>query len=138
MSTTQARAGTPSPQNWIIHERLVNADSKAIQNVASLYEGATCVDSVPMSALVKCAGASRGRVRFKANVGGDLKLEFVRPQANNYAVTAYESGNPAPVAVTADVETLISTAEIYGEASVLITFTPNGAGAVTLIDWMAL
>lgn len=138
MSTLQSRAGTPSPQSWITHERITSASSKDIPNVASLYEGATCVDTVPMSALVKCAGASRGRARFKASVGGELKLEFVRPQANNFTVTPYESGNPAPVAVTADVETLVSTSEIYGEASVLITFTPNGAGAVTLIDWMAL
>lgn len=138
MSTTQARAGTPSPQNWIIHERLVNAESKKIPNVASLYEGATCANGVALSALVKCAGASRGRVRFKASAAGSLKLEFVRPPANNFAVDVYAAGNPAAVAIVANTENLLSTPDIYGEASCLITFTPTGAGTVTFVDWMAL
>lgn len=138
MSTTQSRAGTPSPQNWIIHETISRASSKDIPNVASLYEGAACVNGVPMSALLKCAGASRARARFKASAAGTLKLEFVRPPVDNFTVTPYAAGNPTPVAIVANTENLLSTPDVAGEASCLVTFTPTGAGVVTLFDWMAL
>lgn len=134
----QARAGTPGPDTWIRHQR-IQFSSKGIEGIGALYEGATLVSGTPYAGLVTCAGASRGRVRFKANVGGELKLEFVRPfNGRNYEVDVYASGNPDPVTVVADTETLLTTSDIAGEASCLVTFTPSDDGAVTLFDWMAL
>ncbi|WP_291165338.1 hypothetical protein [Gemmatimonas sp. UBA7669] len=133
---TTTRAGTPGPDRWIRHESIDTAGKK-VENVAALYAGASCTNGVPLSALVVCAGASRGRVRFKSTAAGTLKLEFVRP-LNSPSVVPYGAGNPTPVAVTANVETLLTTPDIAGEASALITFTPSGAGTVNFVDWMAL
>lgn len=132
----QARAGTPGPDRWIRHTSL-EGDHRKVENVAALGAGEKCAEGVAMSALVVCAGASRGRCRFKATVAGELKLEFLRP-LNSNTVIPYEAGNPAPVTVVANTETLLSTSDLAGEASALITFTPTGAGVVTFCDWMAL
>jgi hypothetical protein len=130
------RPGTPSPDRWIVHESLVD-DNKKIEGVGGLHAGATCANTVPLASLVTCAGASRGRVRFRATVGGQLELVFCRPGGGS-APELYAAGNPAPVTVTANVETLLSTDAISGEALALIRFTPSGAGTINFCDWMAL
>lgn len=124
----QNYAGTPGPDRWIHHESLGLAKG-------GLYEGAPLTSGTPAESVVVCAGASRGRVRFKASAAGTLALLFVRPNAG---VVPYESGQPATVSVTANVETLLTTEDIAGEARALIRFTPSGNGTVTLCDWSAL
>lgn len=132
----QGRAGTPGPDRWIRHES-IGADTKKVDNVPGLYAGAPCTNGVPMAALVVCAGASRGRVRFKATCAGSLALVFVHPD-NSLAPVEYVAGNPTPVSVTANVETLLTTPDIAGEAQCLIKFTPSGNGTINFVHWMAL
>lgn len=132
----QGRAGTPGPDRWIRHEA-IGTEAKKVDNVPALHAGATCVNGVKMAALVVCAGASRGRVRFKATCAGSLALVFVHPD-NAQAPVEYAAGNPTPVAVTANAETLLTTPDIAGEAQCLITFTPSGAGTINFVHWMAL
>jgi hypothetical protein len=136
MPPNQARAGTPGPDRWIRHEA-ITTDSKKVDNVPALHAGASCANGVTMAALVVCAGASRGRVRFRATCAGTLALVFVHPD-NLASPVEYAAGNPATVAVTANVETLLTTPDIAGEASALIKFTPSGAGAINFVHWMAL
>lgn len=133
----QQRAGTPSPDRWIVHER-VTTDAKGIEGRDTLRAGAVCVNAEPLSALMTCAGASRVRGRLLSTADGELKIEFVRPLVNSHAIETYAAGNPTPVAVTGDRETLITSADLAGEALALVTFTPSEAGAITFFDWMAL
>lgn len=133
---TQSRAGTPSPDRWIRHEA-IGTNEKAIDNTPGLFAGASCANGVRMASLVVCAGASRGRVRFKSTVGGTLGLIFVHPD-NQLQPVEYAAGNPATVTVTANTETLLTTPDIAGEASALIVFTPSGSGTVNFVHWMAL
>lgn len=136
MSTaTQGRAGTPGPDRWIRHE-IIGA-GKAIQNYAALYAGATVTNGVEHAALVLCAGASRGRLRFKATCAGSLEIRFVRPN-NSQLIETYTAGNPTPVSVSANVETYIETTSISGEAQALVVFTPSAGGTVSICDWGAL
>jgi hypothetical protein len=124
----QGFAGVPGPDRWIHHEQITSAKG-------TLYEGATVVSGTPVEAVVVCAGASRGRVRFKSSAAGTLALLFLRPNAG---VVPYEAGQPSTVSVTANTETLLTTDAIAGEARALIRFTPSGNGTVSTCDWMAL
>lgn len=133
----QNAAGTPSPDNWIVHQEVTV--SKAVAGLSPLHSGVAVTNGNAVSALVRCAGASRGRVRFKSTGAGSLKLEFVRPGGSQRSgVTVYGAGNPDAVAVTGGTETLLTTDAIAGEAMALITFTPSANGTVTFCDWMAL
>lgn len=121
-------AGVPGPDRWIHHEAVPAAKG-------TCYEGANLVSGTPVESAVVCAGASRGRVRFKATAAGTLALLFIRPNAG---IVPYAAGQPATVSVTADVETLLTTEDIAGESRAIIRFTPSGNGTVSLCDWMAL
>lgn len=137
MSTTQSSAGTPSPNRWIQHER-IDTDAKSIPNIGILKEGAVCANGVPLCAMFTIAGASRARVRFKADVGGELKLQYCRPRVRPWDAIPYTFGQPTPVTIVANTENAISTTDINGESMALVTFTPTGAGLVTFCDLMAL
>lgn len=136
MPPATSRVGTPSPNRWIVHESIVD-DAKKINSLAGLHAGASVVNGTAVASLVTCAGASRGRVRFRATCAGTLELLFCRP-GPVAEPELYAAGNPASVAVTANTETLLSTGDIAGESTALIRFTPSANGTINFVDWMAL
>ena len=128
-------AGVSSPEQWIRAQTLATPVTASDGVPArTLYEGQTVANATTYQARVNIAGASSVRVRFRASVAGTLKLTFLRPDG----VTKYASGNPTDVSVSANVETLIDTNAVYGEAWALIEFVAGGSGTVALCDVMAL
>lgn len=99
----------------------------------ALAAGASLASGTSVSEVVCVAGCARIKVRLQASLGGTLSLAFVRPIGSDGTIggdgeidvsklTAYTSGNPTDVTVTADTEAEIH-ADIYGESYALVTYT---------------
>lgn len=81
---------------------------------------------------VTCAGVGRIRVRFKATCPGVLKFIFLRSLTNHD--TDYDTQQPLPVAVAANVEAVIDVEEHFGEGRAAVSFTPDVDGEVVYCD----
>ena len=116
----------------------------------ALAAGASLASGTSVSEVVCVAGCARVRVHLKASLGGTLSLAFVRPIASDGAidgngnvdaskVTAYTSGNPTDVTVTADTGAEIH-ADIYGESYALVTYTytATASKSITYADVSAV
>lgn len=127
--------GTPDPGQWIRGQSITAPVTAAGgELVGSLYAGATVANGVTYQRRINIGGASSARVRFKCSAGGTLKCSFMDPLGQS----AYTTGNPSNVTVTANVEAMIDTNSIYGEGWALIEFVSGGAGTVSLFDAFAL
>lgn len=101
----------------------------------TLADGVALATGVAVSALIPLAGSSRFRIRIKASAAGTLSSAFVRPGTTGFdAASLYTTGNPTDVAVVANTETKLEISEHYGEALLLLTYTPSGNGTLTFCD----
>ena len=128
-------AGTPDPGQWIRGQSITAAVSAAGGEPAgTLYAGATVANGVTYQRRINIGGASSARVRLTVSANGTLKFSFMDP----LGVTAYTTGNPSNVAVTAGTQAVIDTNSIYGEGWALVEFVSSGSGTVSLFDVFAL
>lgn len=108
-------------------------DGRPYGSVAgALADGAAVASGIAVSVLVATAGLARFRIRFQASVAGTLAFTFCRADTAN---TAYSTGNPDDVDVTADTEAVLEVETHYGEGIGRVTFTPDDDGTVTYCDF---
>lgn len=103
----------------------------AIRCKGVLAASAAVVNATPVSEYVQVAGSARVRARIKTSGAGTLDLTF--GFFVNDVFTAYATGNPAQVAVSAATEAKIES-DTYGESWCKVTFTPSANGTVTFCD----
>lgn len=89
------------------------------------------VIAVPITEYVPLAGAQNARIYFKSDVAGVLKVEYVRPNADR---AVYATGQPTAVTIVGGVENGIDVDASFGNAEILLTFTPGGNGVVNYCD----
>jgi hypothetical protein len=91
--------------------------------------GETIAAAAVATAPINCAGSGRVRVRFKASAAGVLRLAPLRPNSTE------EAGGAVEVATEADVEAVLTVADLAGETFCRLTFTNAGAPSkVTYAD----
>lgn len=95
--------------------------------VAAAIANATTYDE-----FINVAGSARVKVRTKLTTTGTLDLTFGYFD-NDGNFTAYTTGNPAQVALAANVESAIAS-DTYGENWARVRVTGGGVGAVTYVD----
>lgn len=98
----------------------------------NLAVGAATANTVAISEDVPIAGAAKVKARIKVTNTGtlDMTFGFYNPAG---VFTAYTTGNPTQVAVSANTEAQISS-DTYGEDYVRVTFTGTATGAITYCD----
>lgn len=95
----------------------------------ALAAGAALTNGTPVVQTVSTGGAKTGTLRFLATAGGTLAFAWMRPVGD----TAYPTGNPANVAVTADTEAVVALT-VAGHGILRVTFTPSANGTITHAD----
>lgn len=121
-----SRAGQPHPGDWRIHRRAGGA----------LLDGATLTNGVAAIVVEPVAGALKVRLWFKASVAGTLSFTYRRPvfAGGSNPPPAYDTNNPANVAVSANTEVCVTLTDLCGESLLAISFLPSGNGTVTYAD----
>lgn len=100
-----------------------------------LAAGLTVLHGAPVTVRITIAGAYRWKLRGKGNHDGTISVAYARPGGG----PAYDDGNPSDIAVTADTEFEGHDDDLYGEADLLITWTPTATNTViAYLDIMAL
>jgi hypothetical protein len=103
----------------------------ALRLTQGLAVAASLSNGVAVDEYVAVSGSARVRARIKATAAGALDMTF--GYFKDDAFTAYTTGNPTQVAVSANTEAKIES-DTYGEAYVRIRYTPSANGAVTFAD----
>lgn len=124
-STVQTLSGAPDPRRALPHRSLLDANDPTAATLAS---------GVAKSWVVPIAGSPRARLKWLSTCAGTLAFALLRPDGR----TAYTTGNPANVVITAGTEADAIIDPLYGEGRLRITFTPSANGTVTYIDFCAL
>lgn len=112
----------------------------------ALAEGAVIANATDYSEIIQVAGAAKLRINAKTvTAGGTLKGAFVRPYATDETAidakgviapaktTAYDSGNPANVTLTAGTSNHMDV-DLHGESYFKVTITGGGAGTIGFVD----
>lgn len=99
-----------------------------------LADGAEFVSGTAIAETFTCSGVARIRIRFLATAPGVLALYFLRPMLNEE--TAYPTGQPDPISVTANEEAILDVQFHMGEGRAAISFSPSADGVVSYCDVM--
>lgn len=119
----------------------LRADALHTASSSQLAAGAALANATAVYHVVQIHGSAKVAVRLKASVAGALDLEPIRhwewnaeSDPDGSTASAYTTGLPTQVAVSANTEALIEYT-CKGEAMVRIKFVPSaGPGTVTYCD----
>jgi hypothetical protein len=99
---------------------------------APFGEGYAWQNGVAQSIVVSLTGCLRWRLRWLSAAAGTVSFKFLRPTGN--AADVYLANNPPDMVIVGGTENKTDIDPCFGEAFLLITFTPSSTAAHNYSD----